>query len=94
VRAILEAAAREAPPDAELWRALAAGRDAACDRLARYLAARPEVRVADPALAARLAFDLLVGLAHGVALDPAARASAERRSEEIVTLLRRYLTGS
>jgi AcrR family transcriptional regulator len=84
----------EAPPDPELWRALGAGRDAACARLARYLAVRPEVRVADPELAARLAFDLLVALAHGFALDPRAGASAERRTEEIVTLLRRYLTGA
>jgi AcrR family transcriptional regulator len=86
--------AAEAPPDPELWRALAAGRDAACAALSRYLAERPEVRLADPALAARLAFELLVALAHGFALDPSAGASAERRSEEIVTLLRRYLTGA
>jgi Tetracyclin repressor-like, C-terminal domain len=84
----------ESPPDPELWRALDTGRDAACAHLARYLAARPEVRVADPALAARLVFDLLMGLAHGFALDPRAGATPERRSEEIVTLLERYLTGA
>ncbi len=84
----------ESPPDRELWRALGAGRDAACARLARYLGARPEVRVADPALAARLIFDLLLALAHGFALDPRAGATPERRTEEMVTLLRRYLTGA
>jgi AcrR family transcriptional regulator len=83
----------QAPPDPELWRALGAGRDAACARIARYLAARPEVRVADPALAARVTFDLLMALVHGFALDPRAGATPERRSDEIVTLLRRYLTG-
>lgn len=84
----------QALPDPSLWQAIGVARDAACARVARYLAACPEVRVADPALSARLAFDTLMALAHDFALDPLAPGTAEQRSEEIVTLLRRYLTGA
>jgi AcrR family transcriptional regulator len=83
----------EALPDPALWQAIGAARDAACARVARYLAARPEVHVADPTLAARVAFDVLMALAHGFALDPHAGATAELRAQEIATVVRRYLTG-
>jgi AcrR family transcriptional regulator len=84
----------EALPDPSLWQAIGAARDAACARVARYLAGRPEVRVADPALAARVAFEVLMALAHGFALDPRAGGSPETRAQEVATVLRRYLTGS
>ena len=83
----------EALPDPALWQAIGAARDAACARVARYLSASPEVRVADPALAARVAFDVLMALAHGFALDPHAGGTAELRAQEIATVVRRYLTG-
>jgi AcrR family transcriptional regulator len=84
----------EALPDPALWQAIGAARDAACARVARYLATRPEVRVADPALAARLCFEVLMATAHGFALDPSAGGSPAQRAEEIAILLRRYLTGA
>lgn len=84
----------EALPDPTLWQAIRAARETACARVARYLAACPEAHVADPALAARAAFDVLMALAHGFALDPSAGGSAETRAQEIARVLRRYLTGS
>ena len=84
----------ETLPDPGLWQTIGAARDAACARVARYLAACPEVQVADPALAARLAFDVLMALAHGFALDPTAGGTPEQRTQEIATVVRRYLTGS
>ena len=80
-------------PDPSLWQSIATLRDEACARVARYLAACPEARVADPALAARVAFEQLMALAHGFALDPGAGGSLEAREREIATALRRYVTG-
>jgi AcrR family transcriptional regulator len=84
----------EGPLDPELARMAAAAREEACARLARYLAARPEPGVRDPALAARLAFDALMALAHGFALDPSAGGTPEAREAEIVRLLEAWLTAS
>jgi AcrR family transcriptional regulator len=82
----------ESLPDRALWQAIGSARDAACARVARYLAACPEARVADPALAARVAFEVLMALAHGFALDPSAGGTPETRAQEICCVLRRYLT--
>ena len=105
VRAILEAAARifeergiaaattDAPIESEQLRALVAMHRDNCEHLARWIASRSELRVADPALAARVGFDALTALAHGFALDRHV-GSVERREEELVCLLRRYWTGA
>jgi AcrR family transcriptional regulator len=83
----------EALSDPGLWHAIGAARDAACAQVARYLSACPEVQVADPRLAARVAFDVLMALAHGFALDPTAGGTPAQRTQEIATVVRRYLTG-
>jgi AcrR family transcriptional regulator len=77
--------------DPELVRVLAAARAEACARIARWLAARPDVEAARPALAARLLFDATMALAHGFALDPAAGATPAAREAELVRLLAGYL---
>ena len=81
----------EGPLDAELVRMLVAARSETCVRLARYLAVRPEVDVVDPAVAARLVFDVVIALAHGFALDPSAGSTPAAREAEIVRLLAGYL---
>jgi AcrR family transcriptional regulator len=77
--------------DPDLVRTLAAARTEACARLARWLAVRPDVDAADPALAARLVFDAGMALAHGFALDPGAGGTPAAREAEIVRLLAGYL---
>lgn len=84
----------EAPYDTEAIRALLAMRDEICARLAQWLAMRREVRVSDASLAARLAVDTIVSLAHGFALDRRAGGTPAAREAEIETLLRRYFTAS
>jgi AcrR family transcriptional regulator len=83
----------EALPDPGLWQAIREARDAACARVARYLSARPEVQVANCAVAARVSFDMLMALAHDFALDASAGGTPESRAQEIATAVRRYLTG-
>lgn len=82
----------EGPLDPELMRMLLALRGETCARVARYLAASPEAHAADPALAARLAFDALMALAHGFALDASAGGSPTAREAEIVRMLTAWLT--
>lgn len=77
--------------DPELMQVLGAVREETCARVARYLAARPEVAVADPALAAHLVFETLMTLAHGFALDGSAGGTSALREREIVRLLAGYL---
>src|SRR5690606_22684033 len=81
----------ESPLDPELMGMLRAARDEACARVARWLAARPEVTVEDPALAARLLFEALVALAHGFALDPTAGADLAARERALVRMLAAWL---
>jgi AcrR family transcriptional regulator len=76
------------PADAQ---ALDAGVGVLAARLATYLAGRPEVRVRDPALAARLVLETLSALAHRFAIDPAAGAPVAAREAELVRLLSGYL---
>jgi AcrR family transcriptional regulator len=83
----------DAPLDSEQLRALIAQHAANCARIARWIAARAELRVADPALAARVGFDALTALAHGFALDRRV-GSVARREQELEVLLRRYWTGA
>jgi len=83
----------DAPIGSEQARALAALHRECCARIARWLAARPEVRVADPELAARVGFDAVTALAHGAALD-ARLGTLEQREREMALLLRRYFTGA
>ena len=82
----------EALDDTESIRALLALRTEICTRPAGWLAQRPEVRLDDPPLAARLAVDALTTLAHGFALDGRAGSSAADRETEMGILLRRYFT--
>ena len=82
----------DTPLDSEQLRALVAVHRENCERIARWMAARPELRVADPALAARVGFDALTALAHGFALDRRV-GSVARREQELDVLLRRYWTG-
>jgi AcrR family transcriptional regulator len=84
----------DAPRDSDAVTALAALHGAFCDRLARWLASRPEARCADPALAACVGFDAVSSLAHGAALEAHAGATAEQREVELARLLRRYFTGA
>jgi AcrR family transcriptional regulator len=83
----------DAPMDSEQLRALAATHAANCARVARWVDARSELRVADAAIAARVGLDALTALAHGFALDRRV-GSVERREQELVTLVRRYWTGA
>jgi AcrR family transcriptional regulator len=83
----------DAPLDSDQLRALIAEHAANCARIARWIAARPELRVADPALAARVGFDALTALAHGFALDRRVGTVA-RREQELEILLRRYWVGT
>jgi len=84
----------DAPRDSEAVTALAALHRDFCDRLAAWLAQRPEARCADPALAACVGFDAVASLAHGAALEAHAGASAEQREVELARLLRRYFTAA
>lgn len=84
----------DAPHDSEAGTALAALHRDFCDRLAEWLAARPEARCADPVLAACVGFDAVSGLAHGAALEAHAGATAEQREIELARLLRRYFTAA
>lgn len=84
----------EAPYDTDAIRALLSMRNEICARLAHWLASRPEVQVSDASLAARLAVDTIVSLAHGFALDRRAGGTPATREAEIETLLRRYFTVS
>jgi AcrR family transcriptional regulator len=81
----------ESPLDRELVRVALAARAEACARVARAVAAQPEPP-ADPALAARLAFDAVLSLAHGFALDPHAGGDLAAREREIVRLVAAYLS--
>lgn len=83
----------EAPIASDHARALAALHRSSCARIARWLALRPEARVEDAKLAARLGFDALTALAHGAALD-ARVGTAAQREREMARLLARYFTGS
>jgi AcrR family transcriptional regulator len=83
----------DAPIPREQLHALAALHAESCARIARWLAARPEARVDDPARAARIGFDALTALAHGAALD--ARLGTEPdRERELTKLLLRYFTNA
>ncbi len=84
----------EASYDAEAVRALLALRTEICARLADWLSLRAEAQVEDAPLAARLAVDALTSLAHGFALDRRIPASPERREQELLCLLRRYISGA
>ena len=81
----------DGPLDPELMQVLGAVREETCARVARYLAARPEMTVADPQLAAHLVFETLMTLAHGFALGRSAGGTPAQREREIVRLLERYL---
>jgi AcrR family transcriptional regulator len=82
----------DAPRDFEAVAARDALHRDCCERLARWLAARPDAPLADPVLAACVGFDAVDGLAHGAALEAHAGASSEQREAELCRLLRSYWT--
>jgi AcrR family transcriptional regulator len=90
--------AHEAPVDAAHAHARVEAVHALAARLGEVLCGHREVRVRDPALAAHLVLETLLGLAHRFAIEPAApgepadpdQRSAEREAE-IVRMLRGYL---
>jgi AcrR family transcriptional regulator len=82
----------EAPRPAALERRLDRAFDRACEALARYLAAQPDVAVADVSVAAQLVVQVLEAVTHRLAIHPRAGIPPERYAAEAVTMLERHLT--
>lgn len=76
-----------------VWEAVAALERAAAQQLAALLAARADVTVADPGLAAHLVVELVEAATHRLVLHPPAPYARERCVDELVHLLAAYLTG-
>ncbi len=83
----------EAPRPATLRRRLDDVTDRATDALARYLASRPEVTVADPRLAAALVAAVLEATTHGLVIHPRGDRPPDAYAQAAATMLERYLTG-
>jgi AcrR family transcriptional regulator len=61
------------------------------ERLARILAAHPEVSVPDPTLAAVLTTQAVEAFCHGFVLDAAPLVEPERMTDEVSRMIRAYL---
>jgi Tetracyclin repressor-like, C-terminal domain len=61
--------------------------------IGEYLAACPEVTVADPALAGRMVAQVADEMTHGVVIHPRPEDEPQVYAREAVTMLERYLTG-
>jgi AcrR family transcriptional regulator len=83
----------EAPRPAELRARLDLTFELATTALTSYLAARPEVNVRDPHLAAQLLVQSAVAITHGLVIHPRGENSPEIYAKEAVTMLESYLTG-
>lgn len=83
----------EAPRPAALRARLEAAFDRATEALTHYLAARPEVTVEDPGVAAALVVQVLEATAHGAVIHPRAGLPADAAVAAAATMLERYLTG-
>ncbi len=83
----------EAPRPPALRRRLDAVTERATGAVARYLAARPEVTVPDPAVAAALVVAVLEATTHGLAIHPRAGLETDAHVRAAATMLERYLTG-
>lgn len=81
----------EAPVPAPVWRTLAAVERRMTDDVERVLAAEPEVRVRDRALAARLVVQVVEDLTHRFVLHPGGDVDPERYVEEVTALVTAYL---
>jgi AcrR family transcriptional regulator len=83
----------EVPRTRELGLLVQAYFERASRQIGAYLAACPEVTVADPALAGRMVAQVVDGVTHGVVIHPREGEDAEVYARETVTMLERYLTG-
>ncbi|HMQ34479.1 MAG TPA: TetR/AcrR family transcriptional regulator [Chloroflexaceae bacterium] len=77
-----------------VWAAVGRLERTAVEHLTGLLAARPDVAVADPRLAAQLVVELIEAATHRLVLHPPARYSRERCVDELVRLLVAYLRHS
>ncbi len=84
----------ESPRPAALQARLEAANDQAVVTIAAWLDARPEVVVADPALAAELVVQVVEGVTHRLVIHPQGGREPEEYASETVALLTRYLTGA
>lgn len=75
-----------------VWEAVEALERTATRHLAELLAARHDVAVADPGLAAHLVVELVEAATHRLVLHPPAQYPRERCVDELVQLLAAYLT--
>jgi AcrR family transcriptional regulator len=75
-----------------VWDAVTVLEQTAARRLAELLAARPDVTVADPNLAAQLVVEVVEAATHRLVLHPPAQYARERCADELVHLLAAYLT--
>lgn len=76
-----------------IWEAVEALERTASRHLAELLAARHDVAVRDPGLAARLVVELVEAATHRLVIHPPAEYTRERCVDELVDLLAAYLTG-
>lgn len=82
----------EAPRPPALRRRLDQLAEAAADALASYLRACPEVRVADPELAARLVVQTVESITHTLVIHPAPGRAPAAYVDATVAMLAAYLT--
>jgi AcrR family transcriptional regulator len=76
-----------------VWEAVKALERTAARHLAELLAARHDVAVTDPGLAAHLIVELVEATTHRLVLHPPAQYTRQRCVDELVYLLTAYLTG-
>jgi AcrR family transcriptional regulator len=81
----------EAPLPASLRRGLARREEELASRVADLLASHPDLELPDAALAGYVLVRTVEGLVHGFILHPPERIDVEEFTEEVVTLLYRYL---
>jgi AcrR family transcriptional regulator len=77
---------------AAVWHAVEALEQRTAQRVAALLHARPDVQVPDPLLAAFLIVQIVESATHRLVLHPPPGLSRDASSEELVTMLVRYLT--
>lgn len=83
----------EAPHPPEILAAQRALFDELSGLIGEYLAACPEVTVADPALAGRMVGQVVDEMTHGVVIHPRPGDKPDVYARETVTMLKRYLSG-
>jgi tetracycline repressor-like protein len=83
----------EAPHPPEILAAQRALFDELSGLIGKYLAACPQVTVADPALAGRMVGQVVDEMTHGVVIHPRPGETPDVCARETVTMLKRYLSG-